>query len=67
MSKYTKISMWYLVCILVGLGAGWSEGASNWALVKTGIISSSIVAGIFLAMIIHGRLEERKRGRKGPD
>jgi hypothetical protein len=59
--------MWYLVCILVGLGAGWSEGASYWALVQTSIFSACIVAGIFLAMIIHGRLEERKRGRKGPD
>ena len=67
MSKYTKISMLYLVCILAGLGAAWSEGVAYWALAKAGIFAACIVACIFIAIIIHGRHEERKPGRKGPD
>jgi hypothetical protein len=67
MSKYTKISIWYLVCILAGLGGAWSEGVPYVALAKTGIFSACVVAGIFIAMIIHGRREERKHGRRRPE
>jgi hypothetical protein len=67
MSKYTNISIIYLVGILAGLGVAWSDGVAYHALIKAAIFAASIVACIFIAMIIHGRLEERKRGRKGPD
>jgi hypothetical protein len=67
MSKYTNISILYLVCILAGLGAAWSDGVGYHALIKAAIFAACIVACIFVAMIIYGRLEERKRGRKGPD
>ena len=67
MSKYTKISIWYLVCILAGMGAAWNDDVSYYVLVKTAIFATSAVACIFIVMMIHGRLDERKRGRKGPE
>jgi hypothetical protein len=67
MSKYTNISILYLVCILAGLGAAWSDGVGYYDLVLTAIFATCVVAGIFVAMIIHERREERKHGRRRPE
>ena len=55
MTTYTKISLWYLVCIAVGLGAAYAEGVPAHALMKAGLVSVFVVIGIFIGMLFRER------------
>ena len=59
MSRYTKVSMLYFFFIAVGLGAAYAEGVPIFALIKAGIFSTLVVAGIFTGMIIREKYGKR--------
>ena len=64
MSKYSKISLWYLICIFVALSAAWADGAPMDALIMSGLFATSMVAGIFLAMIIYTKLSTKTHEKR---
>ena len=61
MSKYSTLSLWYLICMCVGLAAGWAEGISIRALMMSGMIVSISMAAIFATLFL---LDKRKGARK---
>ena len=60
MNKYSKISLWYFICICVGLVAAWSEGTPLFAIVQSAIFATFVVVGIFMAMFIHEKWNARQ-------
>ena len=59
MNKYSKISIWYFICISIGVGTSWADGMPADALVKSAIFGTFIVAGIFIAMLLHEKWNTR--------
>jgi len=65
MSKYTKLSIWYLLCICAGLAAGWLQGGSLDAVLWAATVSACVVAGMFLVMAAYDWIKRERHSVRG--
>ena len=60
--KAYQISMWYLLCISIGLVAAWFDGAGTFELVFAAAIAATImVIGFLVAYLQQKRREQLER------